>query len=54
LKKLSFLDILLFFPISEVIKGVRHGTCLPSYWEEADGRQQRFPRKQQDEASFPA
>src|ERR1700712_847521 len=49
-----FLDILSFFPISEIFEGVKHGTYLPSHREKADGRQQRFPCEQQDQASLPA
>ena len=31
-----------------------HGKSLPSHGQGPDGREQRFPRKQQDQASFPA
>jgi hypothetical protein len=52
IEKAEFFGYTLVFPILEVLIGVRHGTCLPSHWEEADGRQQRFPCKQQNQTSF--
>jgi hypothetical protein len=54
IEKAQFFRYTLVFPILECLLRVRYGTCLPSYWEEADGRQQRFPCKQQNQASFPA
>src|SRR4051812_13739610 len=47
-----FLIYFLFFQIWKSFKGVEHGTCLPSHRERADGRQQRFPCKQQDKTSL--
>ena len=39
---------------SRAFQGFRHVQGLPSHRQRADGREQGFPREQQDEAPFPA